>query len=187
LFALDARFAQIVRTTSESMIGLMRLAWWREALERLDGSTPPAEPLLRSIAAELLPLGITGAQLSEIEDGWAALLDGETDAPAIARHAARGGHLFAAAAQVLGAEMTLEGAGRLWALAGLANGRADPQVRAEAARQGATITLPARWSKHARPLGMLGALARTDVRSTGRQQGHPARLLRMLALRLTGR
>jgi 15-cis-phytoene synthase len=169
------------------MIGMMRLAWWREALERLDGGAPPAEPLLRSIAGELLPLGLSGAQLSEIEDGWAALLDGETDPSAVMRYAAHGAHLFAAAAQVLHADKPLDDAGRLWALSGLAHGHADPQVRAEAARQGAIIALPQIWAREARPLAMLGVLARSDVRSAHRRQGHPARLLRMLALRLTGR
>ena len=33
LFALDERFGAVVSSTSEPMIGLMRLAWWRERLD----------------------------------------------------------------------------------------------------------------------------------------------------------
>ena len=58
LWRLDERLGGVVATTSEPMIGRIRLAWWREALERLDQGGPPAEPLLRETAETLLPLGI---------------------------------------------------------------------------------------------------------------------------------
>ena len=193
LFSLDERMGGIVATTTEPMIGLMRLAWWREALEKLDKAPAPAEPLLRDIAAHILPRNVLGATLGAIEDGWAALLDGEPDAPAIARHGReRGRWLFGAAAAILGSDDDrLSAAGEGWALADLAHRHSSPVVRA-AARERARVLLDAlprhRWPRAARPLAMLAILARDDVAREGRRaQGSPRRVARMLALRLTGR
>jgi phytoene synthase len=191
LFALDQRLAGIVASTTEPMIGLMRLAWWREALEKLDRADAPAEPLLQDVARELLPRGVPGALLSGIEDGWTALIDGEVDAEAIARHGReRGGTLFIAAALLLGqADGRAAEAGALWAVADLAHGHGDAGVRAVARKQAVALAarLPGGWPKALRPLGMLATLAARDAAADERRQGHPARLLRMLALRLTGR
>jgi phytoene synthase len=192
LFALDERFGQVVSSTTEPMIGLMRLAWWREALEKLDRDRAPAEPLLRRLADHALPHGVTGAELATIEDGWAALIDGEPDADAVARHGReRGRNLFAAGAALLGADATkLAGAGEVWALVDLGYRHSDARVRATAlARANHQIAgmTHERWPKAARPLAALYALAIGDARAGKRAQGSPRRLLRMLALRLTGR
>jgi len=192
IFALDERFGGIVSSTSEPMIGLMRLAWWREALEKLDREPAPAEPLLGLIAGEVLPHDITGAALAGIEDGWAALIDGEPDADAIARHGrARGGNLFSAAARLLGAsDARLPVAGEVWALTDLGFRHSNAQIRAAAlarARQLADALPPGRWARPARPLAALFVLARKDARAKRRTQARPDRLLRMLALRLMGR
>ena len=48
LLALDDALARLLRSTREPALGQMRLAWWREALERLDTAPPPAEPVLRT-------------------------------------------------------------------------------------------------------------------------------------------
>jgi phytoene synthase len=180
----------IVATTTEPMIGLMRLAWWREALEKLDKETAPAEPLLRDIATYILPHGVLGATLGAIEDGWAALLEEEPD---VARHGReRGRWLFIAAAGILDArDERLRTAGEAWALADLAHRHSAPEVRTAARRRARAIldALPRqRWPRAARPLAMLVTLARSDVASEApRQQGSPRRIMRMLALRLTGR
>ena len=170
----------------------MRLAWWREALEKIDRDPAPAEPLLRLLADTVLPRGVTGARLAAIEDGWAALIDGEPDADAIARHGReRGRNLFAAGAAILAADAArLAEAGEIWALVDLGYRHSDAQVRANAlARANQLIaSLPhKRWPKAARPLAALLALAIGDARTGKRLQGSPGRLLRMLALRLTGR
>ena len=64
LFALDARLRRIALVARDPTIGMMRLTWWSEALERLDLSPPPAEPLLQALAGEVLPRGVTGAALA---------------------------------------------------------------------------------------------------------------------------
>jgi len=185
----------IVGRTGEATIGLVRLAWWREALERLDAGAPPAEPLLRALADEVLARGVAGADLAGIEHGWSALLDGEADAAAIARHGReRGGRLFGCAAAVLRADPAdragAEAAGAAWALADLSHRHSLPDVRAEARRQAsaALAGAPRRWPMALRALGALAVLAARDVTGDApRRQGSPARLLRMLALRVTGR
>ena len=192
MFALDERFGQVVASTSEPMIGMMRLAWWREALERLDHAPPPAEPLLAALAHHVLPHGVTGSALASIEHGWAALVDGEPDEAAIARHGReRGGNLFAAAATLLGVDHDRPAlAGEVWALADLSLRHSQPLVR-DAARTRARLLAqslpPGRWPVAARALGALCALARYDVERGARRQGSPRRLLRMLAHRLWGR
>lgn len=192
LFALDERFGGIVSSTSEPMIGLMRLAWWREALEKLDRDPAPAEPLLGLLAAQVLPRGVSGAALAAIEDGWAALIDGEPDDDAIARHGReRGAHLFNAAALLLGVDdPRLAKAGEVWALADLGYRHSSASVREKArsqARKRADELPSGRWAASARPLAALFVLARRDAGAGSRAQGSPGRLLRMLALRLTGR
>lgn len=194
LFALDERLGAIVGTTTEPMIGLVRLAWWREALETLDVAPAPAEPLLRAIAAELLTREVTGAALATIENGWSALLEGEPDGAAIGRFGRdRGGTLFTAGGRLIGSrDPRLPRIGEAWALADLAHRHSSAAVRAEARLQAraALADRPAgRWPKAARPLAALGALAARDVAADDapRRQGSPGRLARMLALRLTGR
>lgn len=192
LFALDERLGQIVTTTTEPMIGLMRLAWWREALEKLDHDPAPAEPLLGTIASTILPYGVGGAALAGIEDGWAALIDGEPDGEAVTRHGReRGGNVFAAAATLLGADdKRLRAAGEVWALADLAHRHSQASARdlARSRAKALVETMPAgSWPKPARPLAALYVLARRDIAAENRRQGAPSRLLRMLALRLFGR
>ena len=83
------RWPRSSRSSTQPALGAIRLAWWREALERLDTSPPPPEPRLQAVATELLPRGVTGAMLAELEDGWAALLDEEPDVERIGRSRAR--------------------------------------------------------------------------------------------------
>ena len=193
LFALDERMGGIVATTSEPMIGLMRLAWWREAFGRLDHGPAPAEPLLGELQRTVLPRGVTGTAMSEIEGGWAALLEDEPASAAVERHGReRGGGLFALAGMILGAaEPRLADAGAGWALADLGHRHSSAEVRGLARARAATLLddlFGRRWPGPARPLAMLAALARRDAQADAtRRQGSPARLARMLALRLTGR
>ncbi len=190
--------AAIVAAAREPAIGAMRLIWWRDALARLDDPNMlvPAEPLLGAIAATLLPAGLTGKQLSAIEEGWSALLDAAEPGQAeIEAHSTgRGGRLFALSAALLGAtpEDAARG-GEGWSLADLGHRLRDIEARrfarARAAErlQGVDI---ARWPAMLRPLGLLVVLARQDAALPAeqlRRQGAPKRLFRALAYRATGR
>lgn len=74
LFALDARFAEIVRSTSEILIGQMRLTWWRDILTKPVAERPVGEPLV-----EYINLFETGGEelkpLLALLDGWEVMLD----------------------------------------------------------------------------------------------------------------
>jgi len=86
LLALDDALAKLLRTTREPALGQMRLAWWREALEKLDHAPAPAEPVLKALEAEVLRHGITGASLVPIVHGWEVLIEEERlDADAMRR------------------------------------------------------------------------------------------------------
>lgn len=192
LWRLDVALGAVVARAGDPMVSRIRLAWWRDSLERLDREPPPAEPVLEAVAAHILPAGVGGAELAETEEGWAVLLApgplGPDDLDVYA--AARGGRLFLHTARLLGeTDPAVAAAGEKWALVDLARHSADEaDVRAalDAARSRAG---PAVWPVTLRPLGMLAALARRDARTAGALEapGSPARILRMLRHRLTGR
>ena len=75
LLDLDHQLASILQSTTEPMIGQMRLTWWYEALEKLDREPAPAHPVLQRLAASVLPGGVRGADLAPMIEGWEALLD----------------------------------------------------------------------------------------------------------------
>lgn len=190
LWRLDASFASVLATGTQPLISQMRLAWWREALERLDTAPPPAEPVLQALAAHVLP-AVTGAELAAMEEGWLLLLSEEVLGPDdLGRYAeCRGSLLFAYTARLLGAPaFAVNDAGALWALADLArHSRRVAEVK---------IGLPesqnspkTKWPKRLRPLGMLAMLARRDLERLERNpesSGSPGRILRMIRHRLTG-
>ncbi len=174
------------------MISRIRLAWWREALEKLDAAPPPKEPLLEAVAAHLLPSGIAGAGLAQMEAGWSAIVgDQPVTADELALYAKkRGSLLFRFTAQLLGqAEPDVAAAGEQWSLVDLArhsSERSDVDAALAAAR---TRRPPRRWPKSLRPLGMLASLALRDLRRGPEQweePGSPPRMARMMRHRLTG-
>lgn len=195
LWGLDARFGATLAITREDMVGRIKLAWWREALASIEGAAAPAEPLLRSLYETLPVRGITPAALMPIADGWEAVLD-LTSADATALHAsARGGTLFRLAAHLLGLPDSAPAAtaGEGWALVDLAfhlRDRGQAEAALALARERLAQVAGHRWPLALRPLGVLAVLAARDAAAgldIPRRQGSPARLLRALRLRITGR
>jgi len=195
LLALDAALAQLLRTTSQPAVGQLRLAWWREALAKLDTAPPPAEPVLRGLATEVLPRGVTGASLVPIVHGWEVLVEEEAlDGLALARYAAGRGSLFVSAGTALGAVGDLlASGGEGWALADLARQLGDGD-EGDAARSVAAPrlaqALAARWSRNGRALGALAHRARMDLMLPADAPlpiGAPRRVARLLWHRLSGR
>jgi phytoene synthase len=191
LWRLDLALGAALAGGREPMIARIKLAWWREALERLDREPAPAEPALRDSAEHLLP-AVTGAELAGMEEGWAVLPStGTLTAADLQTYAERrGGLLFLYTARLLGADADALGqAGEAWALVDLARHcatRADADVALAAARERRG---PRRWPSRLRPLGMLAALAARDsdpARPPWEPKGSPARLWRMLRHRITG-
>jgi phytoene synthase len=168
LWNLDLALADVVATSSDPRLGAVRLAWWRERLEALDaGAAAPAEPRLIAVAAELLPLGITGNELSRLEDAWLPLLEpfpwGSPQAEGLIL---RGRLLFGIGARMLGeAASDAAEAGALWSLVDGEHHCSDPQSR-EVLRKRASVMLAAIRApvpRSLRVLTVLGALAAADL------------------------
>jgi phytoene synthase len=192
LWGLDEALGKVLATGREPMISRIRLAWWREALERLDREPAPQEPVLRAVAEHVLPRGLTGAALGEMEEGWGAVLHdrpvGGDELDLYARR--RGGLLFRFTALLLGqAETGVESAGETWSLVDLARHSTethDIEAALAAARERA---MPRRWARALRPLGMLAVLAQRDLArrpEAWEEPGAPPRTARMFRHRLTG-
>ena len=171
--------ADVVARAREPMLGAIKLAWWRERLQELESGRVPAEPRLRAVAAELLPRGVAGADLAELTDGWATLLEKNPD---VERMASGGAKLFATGASLLGAsDPMIDAAGRLY--------RRSQVVR----RNLTTVDWPLdalhavsrhRFQKALRPLSALAALA---ARPAEEPEATPGRSWTLIRHRLTGR
>lgn len=196
LLALDDALAQLLRTTTEPALGQMRLAWWRESLERLDHQPAPAEPVLTAIATHILPAGIKGAELAQIVHGWEVLVEEEHLGEAeLARFGEGRGHLFQIAGRLFGANETahLLSGGKGWALGDLAVHLQAAEEASEARKQAGVAlaaAFSARWPKRARALGAMAHIARMNLalpEGEGPAIGAPKRVGRLLWHRLTGR
>ena len=186
LFAIDDALADIAAGARDPALAAIKFAWWREQLIALDSNPPPAEPRLQAVAAELLPRGISGADLSRLEEPWALLLHNDRQDVFMKGVAERGLRLFELAAQLLGISMTdqLEHSAQSFAAADLG-------------RRGILDLVPltlgrsrVRAPRKARPLSLLEALARRDMRRGGppfEPEGTPARAWALLRHRMTGR
>jgi len=201
LHALDLEMAAVVATTTEAMLGEIRLAWWREALTKLDAGTVPGQPVLAALAAHVLPLGVTGRSLEPLEDAFLSLLIEERLAGQILSDHVdrRGGTLFAALATVLGvAQASSRRLGRIWALGELVR----PEIKAPPIDPADAGTLladgaaggrgAARLARPLRPLGALARFAAADIRHAldGGQvglRGSAGRQARLLWAVATGR
>ena len=179
LLGIDDAMGRVVATSTQPALGAIRLAWWRDALNRLDQAPPPAEPMLKTAAEELLPRGVSGAALGRIAEGWGALFDEVHDLAAIA---ARGVSLFAAGAILLGAEdARLAVAGRYFALADVTRRRLAPLPGVPVERL--------RFARSLRPLTALACLAARDLvhGEPFEPEATPGRALALMAHRWTGR
>lgn len=184
LIGIDDALAEVVTSSTQPALGAIRLAWWREALERLDGSPPPPEPRLQAVAAELLPRGVSGAQLAELEDGWATLLD---EHPDVERIGERGAKLFAIGARLLGdSDRRLEAAGRLFAQEQAKRKRLAP---VHYPMEEMNWLAGHRFSRRLRPITALARLAARDVKQAPalEPEATPGRAAALLSHRLFGR
>jgi len=183
LFGIDDALAGVVMTSTQPALGAIRLAWWREALERLDTNPPPPEPRLQAVAAELLPRGVTGKMLAGLEDGWATLLDEHPDRERIA---ARGERLFAVLASLLGrSDRLLGAAGRVYATQSVARGDLAATVPVPVEELGQLAGH--RFPRKLRPLTALARLAARDARQGPIEpEATPGRAWALLRHRLFG-
>ncbi|AMO71572.1 hypothetical protein AZE99_06610 [Sphingorhabdus sp. M41] len=169
LFALDARFAEVIRSTSEILIGQMRLTWWRDILTKPAADRPAGEPLVEHINI-FEEKGESLAPLLVLLDGWEAMLD---DFPWEDRQfdnyaEARGGGTFEFALAG-GKSLSEEQAelGRAWALWDFARHCSDANMR-HSAFERCTEIVASRpqpdFDRSGRPLSILCKLMIRDVR-----------------------
>ncbi len=183
VFVIDDALADVVASSTQPALGAIRLAWWREALERLDHHPSPPEPRLQAAAAEVLARQVGGAELGLLADGWAALLEEECDADRIA---ARGVTLFAILAKLLGATDPMVGAaGRLFALSDATRRGLAPAMPSDAVRRALTKH---RFARRLRPLTALARLAARDAKRwpVNEPDATPGRAAALLSHRLFG-
>lgn len=169
LWDLDLAFADVVATSTDPNLGAIRLAWWRERLEELDlGKRAPAELRLQAVASDVLPRGITGRELSVLEDAWLPLLQSlPWGAEQVDGLKLRGRILFGIGARLLGASpLDAETAGELWSLVDGAEHCSNFDTRNMLLREAAALA-PPRASTAVRPLTMLAALSAHDFRPRG--------------------
>ena len=169
LHAFDLSLAEVVRTTSEPQIGMIRLAWWRDSVARV-GETPiVGQPVLAAVAAAALDT----MQLAALAEAHMDVLDG-------ADIGESGAQFFRCAAVLLGAESDagLVDAGRFWA-------QANARRRAAAA----VISMPdvMRFAPAVRPVTALAAVARRDAAGKREPRGAAGRQFAILRHMLTGR
>lgn len=185
LLALDARLAQIVRGRREPLAAQLRLAWWREMLERPAAHWPTGEPLLEALRGWREP-----AALAALPSGWEALLAEELTPSAIAEFVDARGLAFAALARELGAEAPAQAAAaaRIWALADLAANLSAGAERQLALDHARSLGSPPRLPRSLRPLAVLAALgAAALARGGGELLAGPNRMLLVLRVGLAGR
>jgi phytoene synthase len=161
VFSLDGRLGRVASTTSEPMIGQLKLAWWRDQLGADPAHRAKGEPLL----AELVRLRLPFSKLVPLVDGWEELLVSDAVDPSTVQTFAQGrAAAFAAMAVAVGeaeAEEAASRAGKSWALAELAAwlSPGDPHpalIEAVAALPQQVPSLP----PGLRPLAIVEALAR---------------------------
>ncbi len=133
VYALDAELAGVSRRTTQPMLGEIRLAWWREALEELaQGSGPREHPVLSALAQAHRRSRLPLEPLLQLVEARGRDLDPNpltTEAEALAYADQTAGAVAVAVARMLDSNADphlLSGAARAWALAGLiANARAE--------------------------------------------------------------
>ena len=169
LFALDARFAQVVRSTSEILIGQMRLTWWRDILTKPAPERPAGEPLVEQInMVEAQDVDL--APLSSLLDGWEVMLDDfPWDDRQFENYALARGSGFFDFGLAKGTSLTEDetALGRAWALWDFARHCSDADMRLSAFDRCMQIMRspsPLNFDRSGRPLSILCKLMLRDVR-----------------------
>lgn len=170
LFALDARFADIVRSTTEILIGQMRLTWWRDILTKPAAERPAGEPLVEQISL-LEERGESLAPLLTLLDGWEVMLDDFpwTDRQFDQYATARGCGFFAfGLSRGKPLSERQEGQGKAWALWDFARHCSDASMRRSAFDRCSEIMTSQpkpNFDRNGRPISILCHLMIRDVRT----------------------
>ncbi len=117
LWDYDVALGRVVASTTEPMIGQMRLTWWYEQMTGLDADEVAVEPVIAALHDVVRDHDVTGAMLAALVEGWELLLEPLPLGDDILREYAtnRGDRLFDLSARILGSSVG-DGLGASWAL-----------------------------------------------------------------------
>ena len=190
VFELDRRLAGVVATSSETMIGQMRLAWWRDLLEKPVSARPSGEPLIRRLGDTW---GESAREFCPLVDGWEALLVADAlDKETLRKFCEGRAEAWAAIARALELPGTDQrrayNAGYRWALADLAAHLSDEGERSMALDLAKGLEPAAPLHRRLRPLAILSGLAKRSLAMGGVPllEGRTAALL-ALRIGISGR
>ena len=105
LYAFDHEIARVPRLVNEPMAGLVRLQWWRDALDAIAADRPPAHPVVEAVHAHWGRLAPVRARLEAVLDARAKELGAEPAADLAAlehRLAETSGEISVGAMDLLG-------------------------------------------------------------------------------------
>ena len=168
-FALDRRLGQIVASSSETMLGQMRLAWWRDMLNASAQDRPAGDVVLDAIGQSW---GGEALALQPVVDAWEVFLVAEELATDVL--AAFGEQRSAPIVAALGSldartAEQVQVAGALWALADTAAYVSDETERAKVLDLAkATLDTPTSLARIPRSLAVLKALSLRAIARGGR-------------------
>lgn len=168
-FALDSRLAEIIRSTSETLIGQMRLTWWRDILTTDAEKRPSGEPLV-ALITEAEQDGADLAPLLNLLEGWEYLLDDfpwdDRQFDQYATKRGEGVFSFALAGNDMLSDDQKMGA-QGWALWDFARHCSEPEMREQAFEKSRRLfqsTSSVRFDSSGRPLSIFCKLARSDAK-----------------------
>ncbi|MXO64418.1 hypothetical protein GRI91_01420 [Altererythrobacter endophyticus] len=165
IFACDARLSQIVRQKREPVLAQMRLAWWREMLEKPADQLPKGDAVL-----DALSHWPERGQLASLVSGWEMLLQEELDAAAIEAFVdGRANAVRLAALQIdSGNNADVQTAAQYWALGDLAANLGPSDERERVRRQADDLPRNiARLPRSLRPVFILGKLGQRALDADG--------------------
>ena len=118
LYLLDAELAKVARAVKDPLMGDIRLAWWREALEVAGGAGAGRHPAIAALSPAVQAGWIDPLALAELAEARRAELEPFADEAALCAHLeATDGALMALAAGLLSPGMERSGlvqAGLAW-------------------------------------------------------------------------
>lgn len=196
LYALNHLLARIAPSVTEPMMGHIRIAWWREAMEELAAGKPArAHPGVEAMADPMARGAFSAADLDALIDARADDLEPPTDEAGIyAQIDATAGKLAAMTAKRLDPTSppgAVTEAMRAWGLAGLGRARRLPHDwdAAEVARRVDRHLKAARAELKALPVRAFPAVAYaafSRAYAQGRDPGPFDKQLRLLGATLRG-
>lgn len=168
LFAFDSRLAEVIRSTSEPLIGQMRLTWWRDILTKTAPDRPEGEPLV-SFYNQLEDKGTINTPLLKMIDGWEVLLEDfpweDRQFDIYAQNRGTGYFEFVLDEPDLSGEKAE--LAKLWALWDFAIHCSDADMQGRAIQCCKNLMIdqePPHFDRNGRPLSILCKLAMRDVK-----------------------